>query len=92
MEKTTVEMELAKTGNLEELRKWLNWTFFSPEAQVVLVERKEDALLLEYAGRYSFCKEAQIRLVELRNAKVLNAQLQRHSLCLEAQRLLVSLI
>lgn len=89
MEKKSFEMQLAQNGSLAELRKWWDHTFFSHEAQVVLVERQDEELLCEYASRFSFCDKAQIRLAQLRLKKALLKQLDRHSLCVKAQRILV---
>lgn len=86
---TKREMKLAQTGSLEELRDWMYHRFLSEEAQVALVMRQDETLLLEYATHFSFCKEAQIQLAKLRLKKVLLKQLERHSLCIEAQIVLV---
>jgi len=88
MEKRTVEMELAQTGNINDLRNLLNHTFMSDEAQVALVERQDAELLCEYAEHYSFGEAAQIRLVEMRQKDILLKQLERHSLCIAAQKML----
>ena len=92
MEKKTLEMQLAQNGSLAELRKWWNHTFFSHEAQVVLAERQDEEILIEYATRFSFCEKAQVRLVELRMKNVLLRQLERHTLCVAAQRMLVKTV
>ena len=83
------EIELAKTGSLPELCRWWEHTFFSHEAQVVLVERQDEDILIEYATHFSFCKEAQVKMVELRLKKALLQQLQHHPLCAAAQKLLI---
>ena len=89
MKNETAEIELARTGTFEHLHYWFDHHFFSVEAQVALVERQNEELLIEYSTRFSFCEKAQIRLIELELKNVLLQQLKRHGLTLEAQRILV---
>lgn len=92
MEKTFAEIKLAQTGNIDELRRWLNHTFFNESSQVILVERRDEALLMEYLSHYAFGEKAQVRLVELGLYNVLLQQIERGNLCVSAQKKLVQCV
>lgn len=89
MKNETDDIELARNGTIEQLLDWFNHRFLSVEAQVALVERQNEELLIEYSTRFSFCEKAQIRLVELNFKNALMQQLKRHGLKIEAQKILV---
>ncbi|MBP5698150.1 MAG: hypothetical protein J6W96_01305 [Alphaproteobacteria bacterium] len=88
MDNVKEEVKLAQNGSLHDLQTFLKRTFFCEEAQVALVERNENKLILLYIKYYSLKEKAQLALVKQKNIQVLKNYLEKHSLCILAQKAL----
>ncbi|MBR2273449.1 MAG: hypothetical protein IJ864_01250 [Alphaproteobacteria bacterium] len=92
MNRPKFEIKLAREGSLAEIKEFLIRTFFCEEAQIELVKRQDNEILLLYIKFFSFDKAAQVELVKQKNVCILRAYLQKHILCLAAQKALVEQI
>lgn len=86
------EVELAQSADFGEFCTYLKTHFLSEDAQIALVNRRDNELLLAYVNRFKLSNVAQMLLAEQKNKVVLLAYLKHYPLCQEATAKLIGLL
>ena len=86
------EVELAQSADFGEFCSYTQTHFLGEDAQIALVNRRDNELLLAYVRKFKISVAAQMLLAEQKNKLVLQAYLEHYPLCQEATAKLISLL